>query len=257
MLLTYVVGEEYLSEGANKLVTSYTADAAIVCEPTNLALGLAHKGIARFLIEIFGKPAHGGVPELGVDAIEKAGRLATRVNEELREGLEKKKPHPLAGSPKIHNSIIEGGSGAWNVVPDYCKLGIERRTIPGEDSKSLVAELEDQIKAIRALDGNQQSFTYKLTKTFERFPLETQPTEKIVKHLQSAAKQMLGEAKIAGMPFWTDAAFLWQKGGIPSVVIGPGKVEEAHTKDEKLELAQLYSAIEIFHKTIQSYLAAP
>ena len=56
------------------------------------------------------------------------------------------------------------------------------------------------------------------------------------------------------MPFWTDAALLSQKGGIPSVVFGPGKVEDAHTKDEKLELSQLYSAIEIFHKTIQSYL---
>ena len=257
VLLTYVVGEEYLSEGADKLVTKYTADAAIVCEPTNLALGPAHKGIARFLIEIFGKPAHGGVPELGIDAIEKAGKLAARINGELRESLEKKTPHPLAGSPKIHNSIIEGGSGAWNVVPDYCKLGIERRTIPGETRKSIVEELEGQLKEVRALDGNRESFTYKLTQTFERLPLETPRSEKIVEHLESATKQVLGEARITGMPFWTDAAFLSQKGGIPSVVFGPGKVEEAHTKDEKLELAQLYSAIEIFQKTIQGYLTPP
>jgi acetylornithine deacetylase len=257
VILTYVVGEELLSEGAEKLVEKYTADAAIVCEPTNLALGLAHKGINRFLIEIFGKPAHGGVPELGVDAIEKAGKLATRINGDLRTHLEQKKPHPLAGSPRIHNSIIEGGSKAWNVVPDYCKLGIERRTIPGETTESLIKELELQIEKIRAaeVDDNQRSFRHKISKTFERLPLETKPTEPIAKVLQSAVRESLGEARIEGMPFWTDAAHLSQKGGIPSVVFGPGRIEDAHTKDEKIELTQVYSSVEIFKKTIETFLA--
>ncbi|MDA4112391.1 MAG: M20 family metallopeptidase [Thaumarchaeota archaeon] len=256
LLLTFVVGEEYLSEGTAKLVEKYTADAAIVCEPTDLSLGLAHKGITRFLVEIFGKPAHGGVPELGVDAIEKAGKLAVSLNGDLRTSLQRKK-HRLAGSPTIHNSIIEGGSLAWNVVPDYCKLGVERRTIPGESAESLVRELKSQIEKIRSFESDdaQRSFRYKISKTFERLPLETKATELIAQTLLTATSQVLGDTKIAGMPFWTDAAFLSQRGGIPSVVIGPGRVDEAHTKDEKVELAKVYCSVDIFKKTIENFLS--
>jgi acetylornithine deacetylase/succinyl-diaminopimelate desuccinylase-like protein len=191
-----------------------------------------------------------------VDAIEKAGKLAGRLDTDLRAVLVQKKPHPLAGSPKIHNSIIEGGSGAWNVVPDYCKLGVERRTLPGETTKTMIQEIETQIEKIRAaeVDALQKTFTHKISKTFERLPLETKPSEPIVRTLQASVKEVLGDAKIAGMPFWTDAAHLSHKGGIPSVVFGPGRIEDAHTKDEKIELAQVYSAVEIFEKTITSFL---
>ena len=257
LLLTFVVGEEYLSEGSEKIVEKYEADAAIVCEPTNLELGLAHKGFCRFLIETFGRPAHGSVPELGIDAIEKAGEIASAVNKELRPSLQRRKmAHSLAGSPTIHNSIIQGGTDAWNVVPAYCKLGVEARTIPGVSSDDVLRELRSLASKIRATeDRKSHRFKFKISKTMERLPLETSPQEAIVKSIQESARQAVGKRlAVRGMPYWTDAAILSQRGHIPSVVLGPGKVEDAHTKDEKVELSKVYLASEIYKGAIECFL---
>src|SRR5579872_2683891 len=130
LVLAFVVGEELHSAGIEALVSKYGADAAIVGEPTDLGLGLALKGFTHLEVEIFGKPAHGSVPELGVDAVEKLSKLVLLLGGELQDKLHER-VHPLVGYPRIHPSTIRGGV-TWNVIPDYCKLQVESRTIPGE-----------------------------------------------------------------------------------------------------------------------------
>ena len=109
VILTLVADEEYASIGTEAVVAEYSADAAIICEPTDLKIVIAHKGFAWAKIEIFGHAAHGSLPHRGVDAIVKAGKVLAAL-EQLSETDLKKKTHPLLGSPSIHASLIEGGT---------------------------------------------------------------------------------------------------------------------------------------------------
>ena len=139
VIFTGVIDEEYLSTGTSEVIKEYRSDAAIVGEPTSLNVGLAHRGYVWAEVEVKGKASHGSVPEKGVDAIVEMGRLISQIPA-LQEGY-KRLNHPLLGNPKIHASMIEGGT-EWAVVPESCRLRIERRTLPGEKGDVLVRELE-------------------------------------------------------------------------------------------------------------------
>ncbi len=120
-------------------------DAAIVGEPTELRLGLAQRGGAWLTATAFGRAAHGSTPDLGVNAITSMARFLLR----LQEGLPDRR-HPLAGSPTINAAIIAGGS-APNVVPDRCRVDIDRRVIPGEtDPDEVLAPLRAVIDDLTA-----------------------------------------------------------------------------------------------------------
>jgi acetylornithine deacetylase len=251
LILSFVVGEEYHSPGIESLVSKYRADAAIVGEPTNLELGLAVKGFTHAEVEIFGKPAHGSVPELGVDSIEKMSKLVILLKTELQKELSKK-VHPLAGYPRVHPSMIQGGV-TWNVIPDYCKLQLERRTIPGESSGLFLKELGNLLKKVKReeKEKSQTKFETKLTQVFERSPMETSEKENIVKAAKGAYNQVLQQSKprIVCTPYWCDAGYLSSVAKIPSIILGPGRVEEAHTSMEKVELSQVVLAAELYKET--------
>jgi acetylornithine deacetylase len=140
LLFSAVVDEEYKSIGTEKLIQKHRSDAVIVGEPTNLQIGIAHKGYVWLEIETHGKAAHGSIPEKGIDAIAHMAKIITQI-----QNLEKayvKKKHDLVGVPKIHTSTIEGGS-EWSIIPDFCRLKLERRTIPGETFSTVVNEIND------------------------------------------------------------------------------------------------------------------
>jgi acetylornithine deacetylase len=108
VILTFVADEEYKSIGTEELVKKYRADAAIVCEPSDLAIGVVHKGFGWISCEVKGKSAHGSRPQEGVDAIVRAGRVLHEL-ELLSERLGHHK-HPILGSPSVHASLITGGT---------------------------------------------------------------------------------------------------------------------------------------------------
>jgi acetylornithine deacetylase len=130
LVVACVIDEEFMSLGADALVREWTADAAIVTEPTDLQIGVGHKGFAWFEIETRGRAAHGSRPADGRDAILRMGRVLHRL-EALDAELQARTPHPVMGVPSLHASAIEGG-GEWSVYPDRCRLRLERRTVAGE-----------------------------------------------------------------------------------------------------------------------------
>src|SRR3989440_4992141 len=130
LIITAVADEEVASLGTSAVIERYRADAAIVTEPTELRLCLAHKGFVWLEVETTGVAAHGSRPDIGVDAIANMGRVLTGVldlNERLRSGPS----HPLLGTGSIHASLIEGGQ-EMSTYPARCVAKLERRTIPGE-----------------------------------------------------------------------------------------------------------------------------
>lgn len=221
VIVAAVADEEAGSIGTERLLTRWSADAAIVAEPTDERLCIAHRGWLAFDIETRGRAAHGSRPDLGVDAIAKMGRILVQI-ETLDQSLQAGAPHALLGTGSVHASLIEGGQ-EYSSYPARCLLRGERRTIPGEFRPDVEAEL-------RGLLGDADA---SISFPFGRDPLETSPDEEIVRAIQDRT----GSQDVYGAPFWTDAA-LFADAGIPAVLYGP-RGEGAHAAVEWVELASL------------------
>ena len=130
LVIACVVDEEHASIGADALVTRWRADAAVVTEPTDLQVAIAHKGFEWVEIETEGRAAHGSRPREGRDAIRLMGRVLNGLDA-LDRDLQAGPPHALLGTASLHASLIEGGR-ELSSYPDRCHLQMERRTIPGE-----------------------------------------------------------------------------------------------------------------------------
>src|SRR6266568_5322280 len=150
VILTAVSDEEYASMGTASIVKRWHADAAIVTEPTGLEICIAHKGFIWLEIETRGIAAHGSLPDLGVDAIVKMGKVLVGL-EELDRTLRSHPTHPLLKSGSVHASLITGGQ-ELSSYPERCMLSIERRTIPGEHQESVEAEIRGIFDRIAVTD---------------------------------------------------------------------------------------------------------
>lgn len=216
LVLTFVIDEETLSEGTSAIVKRYSADAAIVTEPTDLTITRAHRGFIWFEVETFGRAAHGSRYAEGVDANMHMGRFLAQLDL-LEQELRVRPPHPLAGPPSLHASLISGGSEI-SIYSAHCRLTIERRTIPGETVASTQTELQAIIDRLSAEDA---SFKATVKPTFSREPFEIDAAAPIVKLLEQQTASRLGQQPVhTGQTFWTDAAIL-ADAGIETVLIGP------------------------------------
>jgi acetylornithine deacetylase len=225
VVVAAVADEEHASIGVQEALRSVSADAAVVTEPTELQVAIAHKGFAWFEIEVEGRAAHGSRPHLGVDAIVKAGPLLTglgRLDEALRE-----RPHPLLGPGSVHASTIAGGS-ELSTYPDRCTIGLERRTLPGEDGPAVEGEVAALLEECRRADPE---LTARSRTLLVREPFEIAETEPIVAAAREASAEVLGSpAPLYGASYWADSAFI-AAAGIPTVLFGPSG-EGAHAVEE-------------------------
>lgn len=248
LLISAVVDEEYESVGTERLIREYRSDAVIVGEPTNLQIGIAHKGFVWLEIETRGKAAHGSVPEKGIDAIAKMAKIISRLPRLEKAYAEKR--HNLVGFPKIHTSMIEGGS-EWSIVPDSCRLKLERRTVPGETSSMVVDELD---RILDELSTEDPMLSAEIKKVFERPPMEIAPSEAIVKKLRLAVREIKrSEPRIVGEPFWTDAALFVNNAAIPACLFGPGDVGLAHSADEFIKISDVVDSAKIYALAAQTF----
>ena len=167
IMLALVADEEYASTGTAEVLRHFTADAAIVVEPSELEVTLAHKGFTWFDVTIEGRAAHGSRPDLGIDAIAKAGRFLDALDE-LATRLASGPAHPALGPGSVHASTIRGGEERSS-YPAECTVAVEWRTVPGQDASTVEAELRSILDGIAAADP---AFRYRLTPGLERSPFE-------------------------------------------------------------------------------------
>lgn len=229
LLVAAVVDEECDSRGTQALLERYTADAAVVLEPTDLQVGIAHKGYAWFEITTQGRAAHGSLPEEGRDAIRYMGRVLSLLDA-LDRKLAQSSPHSRLGCASLHASLISGGA-ELSSYPAECRLQIERRTLPGESD----AQVEAELRAI--LDGlatRDPEFRASLRCLASRSPYEIAPEAPIVAAAAQVLAECAGSAPLAGMPFWTDTA-LFAAAGIPGIIFGP-RGRGLHGPQEYVEL---------------------
>lgn len=227
IILTALVDEENNQSGSRALVKrGLRADLAIVGEPTLCKVITAHKGDLWLRLTTHGKSAHGSKPHLGKNAVHAMARVVEELETHYAATL-KRRTHPLLGHATVNVGFIAGGKQP-NIVPDRCEILIDRRTLPGETDAGVFAELRALLRRL-SVDAELTD-----TKNAPCPALETDPELPLVRQLTRCA----GQRRALGVDYFSDAAVL-ASGGIPSVLLGPGDIAQAHTADEWVELTQL------------------
>ncbi len=216
VIVAAVVDEEHASIGAEALAARWRADAAVVTEPTDLDIAVAHKGFEWIEVETRGRAAHGSRPREGRDAILRMGRVLARL-EALDRQLQSTPMHPLLGTASLHASTIAGGQ-ELSSYPDRCTLQVERRTLPGEAPDAGFQEVQGMLTALRRDD---QEFEGEARLLLTRGPYAIDPEHSLPAQLADAAASAGCTPQRIGMSFWSDAAILGAA-GIPTVLFGPG-----------------------------------
>jgi succinyl-diaminopimelate desuccinylase len=225
-----LIDEENAQAGSRALAASgFKADLSIVGEPTRLRVVTAHKGSLWLRLETRGKAAHGSCPHLGRNAVHEMARIVDLLQTDYVRQL-KRRRHPLLGCATASVGSIKGGSQP-NIVPALCEASVDRRTLPGETTKSVRGELEGLLRRhqLRALIRDEKSSAC--------HPMETDAELPLVRKFLQAARQKTP----VGVNYFCDASVL-AHAGIASIVFGPGDIAQAHTAEEWIELKALERA---------------
>lgn len=243
-----VADEEDLSIGTEQILSAgWHADGAIICEPTSEEIINAHKGFVWIEVDIHGVAAHGSRFDLGVDAITRAGYFLVELDR-YSKTLLNGPASTLLGTPSIHASIVKGGEEPAS-YPAKCTISLEKRTLVGETSASVKAEMEDLLqKVAREIPG----YTYDVRATFSRPAFEIRSDHPLVSLVADGINTVMGKyPAFVAAPYWTDSALLADK-GIPSVLYG-AKGEGLHAKEEWVEVQSIEKLSSVLIHTMQQF----
>jgi acetylornithine deacetylase len=232
-------------QGGSGLLTR-RPDAAIIAEPTGLDVVVAHKGVVRWRCHARGRAAHSSRPELGENAIYRMARALVAVERYQNQVAGMLASHPLCGLSTISVGTIRGGASV-NIVPDHAVIEIDRRLPPGETPESARQHL------IEYLAGQQLGFTPEYEAPYMQGPpLSDEHNRELTDRLVAVTTEVAGACRRVGVAYATDAAFV-AEAGVPSVVFGPGSIEQAHTDSEWIDLEQLKQGAEIYYRLLRSW----
>jgi acetylornithine deacetylase/succinyl-diaminopimelate desuccinylase-like protein len=231
------LGQSTASSG--RLEAELQTILAIVGEPTRLQVVTVHKGSLWLQLETRGKAAHGATPQLGRNAVHEMARIVDMLETDYAARLRRRR-HPLLGTATVNVGTISGGTQP-NIVPDHCAITIDRRTLPGETETGVRREIA------ALLHAKKLSAKISSTKLAPCLPLETSPKLPLVRRFLRS----IGQTRPVGVDFFCDAAVL-SRGGIPSVVFGPGDIAQAHTADEWISLDSLESGKNLLLRFLKS-----
>ncbi|WP_134669081.1 MULTISPECIES: M20 family metallopeptidase [unclassified Amycolatopsis] len=206
------------------------ADAAVVPEPSELRVGVAERGSLMVEIVVRGRVGHGSDPAAGHSAVADAARIVSALH--LADFGDK--AHPLLGIPTANAGTIAGGT-AVNIVAAECRLRIDRRVLPGQTRDEALATVTGLIDAAGKFDYDADVLAFAEGS-------ELDPQHPFVTEVRKAAD----DAPVSGLKLGTDARFLRNQLGIPTVVYGPGSMTVAHTADEYVPVAELTAAARAF-----------
>lgn len=240
-----MLGTKVLVEEARGEPAGVRADAAICGEPTGLRPMVAARGLLWAQITTVGRSAHASTPHLGVNAITKMARVI-----EALEALPFTAHHPLLGPPTLTVATIQGGEKA-NMVPDWCRITLDRRLVPGETVEGARQELEGVLARL----GDEAAVDARLEVLEAAEPSEI-PAETPMVQVVQAARAALGLEPVApgGFPGGTDARFLIRQLGVPTVILGPGDLAQAHTTNESVDVEELEEGALLYAVILAAFL---
>jgi acetylornithine deacetylase/succinyl-diaminopimelate desuccinylase family protein len=240
IVLACTVDEEHTFLGVQKLAAEgIRADFAVVAEPTNLDIVDCHKGVVRWKVRTEGVACHSSTPELGTNAIYRMATLLPFIECYAQE-LSTRPSHAVLGPATLSVGRIDGGVSV-NTVPDNCVIEIDRRLLPGESGEAAWEEFQQTLAA-------RSPVPFLCEPVWLSCPaLDAVNSSPLCERLGRAIDSVIGKHRIRAVPFGTDASSI-SEAGIPAVVFGPGLIDQAHTKDEWIELKQVEQAAEILYQ---------
>ena len=250
VVLSCTCDEEFTTLGIRDLVTYWEdgcaksrllrekPDVAIVAEPTELNVVIAHRGVVRFRVHSLGRACHSSDPTQGRNAIYTMARAVCYL-EDYASWLPKSVPfHPLCGRPTLSVGRIFGGQSV-NIVPDKCTIEIDRRLIPGEDPKSAWSTVRENL--LERFGPN-----IVIDEPWISSPgLSNQNNAALTETLLKSISKFVPSRRSVGVAYCTHASTL-SAAGVPAVVFGPGSIEQAHTVDEYISIEQLDQAAAVY-----------
>ena len=261
IVIACAVNEEFGGGGAPDLAQCWqpgrgallprAPDAAIVAEPTELTVVVAHKGSLRWRCHTLGRATHSSQPHLGDNAIYRMARVVTALEKYARDVVPALAEHRLVGRPTMSVGMIHGGISV-NTVPDRCTIEIDRRLVPGEDPQDTFAEVQ---ACLAAELGDARAIEHEAPYLLMP-PLADDRNGDLAAGLSAAVRRCGGSGQCRGVPYGTDAPALAEH-GIPTVVFGPGALAQAHTADEWVAVEQLQAATEILYQFCLRYGRTP
>jgi acetylornithine deacetylase len=245
VLLALTVDEEYTHRGSSVLAADpgRSIDLAVVAEPTGFDLVTSHKGAVRWRVVASGVACHSSTPALGDNAVYRMGRVLAAL-EAYARGLAEGAADAVLGPASLSVGTIRGGVSV-NVVPDACSIEVDRRVIPGEDPEAVRDEVAEWLRGrLDAADFARLSFSEPWVRMPALRPMVDGAT---LEAIGGVVRRCAGRSpEVRGVPFGTDAGPLG-RAGIASLVIGPGDIAQAHTKDEWIDLDELAAGVEVYH----------
>ncbi|MBN1222319.1 MAG: ArgE/DapE family deacylase [Candidatus Aminicenantes bacterium] len=243
LIFAAVADEEHGSIGTEAVARTYKTDAAVVTEPSDLDIGLAHRGFSVFEIETQGFATHGSLYQEGIDANMHMGSVLSALDR-YAKGLLQGKTHSLTGPASLHVPLIKGGTGLF-IYSDKCRITVERRTLPGESHDCVKAELESILEKI---SKQEPAFKASLNELMHREGYEISADADIVKILSDCASEILGrKPSHTGHQWWEDSALL-AEAGMATVIIGP-KGQGAHSHEEWVDIQSVIDSAAIYAET--------
>ena len=243
-----VVDEEYSFRGVVKLCEGLQADASIVAEPTEMRAVIASKGVLRWRILVRGKAAHSSKPHLGINAISHMSRLVIAL--EAENARLAARTHPLLGPGTLNVGVIHGGVQV-NFVPDQCAIEIDQRLLSGESATAALARCQEVIDELARKHPGFDAIIEQPPLLVDE-ALDTPPDASTVLAAQEVLRNMGLNPEACGVPFGSDASKL-SRAGIPTIVFGPGSIDQAHGADEYVPIDEVVQATEFYRKFIDTF----
>jgi acetylornithine deacetylase len=230
--LALVVGEEEESDGAKTLMREYSFPWAVVGEPTDMVPCLGHYGYLEVLLRTKGKRAHSSMPELGQNAIETMLKLLLKVTEYI------------TSMPKgvVYNIRQLSGFPGGFVVPDNCEAWLDLHLHPDSRVDVLKAELEQLVEAVdESALGLEAYIRFENTQSGYRIS----PKRPLVKKLREVYKKLSLPWEPQDFRSHSDGNVLWAA-GVDPIILGPGRLETAHTAEESVDFSQVVQAARLY-----------
>ncbi len=240
--LAFSYDEEVGCKGVPTLIerlveTSRKPEACFVGEPTEMHVVLGHKAKRSLKAIVTGRACHSSLAPEGVNAIDYAARLIVRIRD-ISNGLALGQSDTLYDVPVStgHVGTISGGT-ALNIVPDHCEFAFEFRTLPSEDADALVAEVKrfafDVLEPEMKARASETGIAFEWISSFPG--LDTSVDDDVTR----LAKRLAGRNDHSKVAYGTEGGLFQTMAAIPTIVIGPGSIGQAHKPDEFVAISEL------------------
>lgn len=249
VLFGAAMGEEITGIGSQRMAeTGHIGDAVVVGEPTNLQVMTAHKGRVEVHLEVPGRAAHASQPHRSINPIPRAANVIQRLTPFCKEVS--RRTHPLLGTSSFVFTILHAGE-KQNVIPDSCRIGMDYRVVPPWTQEQVMEELEDVMKRLSQELGYEIRSTYRPLGRPASTPLEEPIVQAALKAVQSNG---IDQEAPTGFTACCDMHH-FRAVGAPTIILGPGRLEQAHTTDEFVGIEQVIRGAQIYHDLALEFLS--